>query len=81
MRVTVVLFATYRDLAGASELELELPAEARAADAVARIRQRSRGAAQLPEAPVIAVNCSYAPLDRPLRDGDEIAILPPVAGG
>jgi molybdopterin converting factor small subunit len=81
MQVRVVLLASYRDLAGAAEVLVELPPEARAADAIAAVRGRSTRAALLPERPVIAVNQEYASLDVPLRDGDELALLPPVAGG
>lgn len=81
MRVKIVLLAAYRDLAGTSELEVDLPAGARAAEAIARLRGGSARAARLPERPVIAVNQEWAALDVPLRDGDEIAVLPPVAGG
>ena len=28
-----------------------------------------------------AVNNEFVPMDRPLQDGDEIAFIPPVAGG
>lgn len=58
-----------------------MPAGATAADAVALLRERGDGFARLPEAPVIAVNREFAPLDTVLRAGDEIALLPPVAGG
>lgn len=81
MRVRMILLAAYRDLAGTAELEIELPAEATAADAVARLRGGSDRAGRLPERPVIAVNQEWATLDSPLCDGDEVALLPPVAGG
>ena len=32
-------------------------------------------------APMIAVNQRWADASRPLADGDEVALLPPVAGG
>jgi len=81
LHVRLLLFAVYRDLAGAAELELELPAGATAATAVERLRQRGGGLARLPTTPVVAVNREYAPLATPLNDGDELALLPPVAGG
>ena len=81
LRVRLLLFAVYRDLAGASELELEVPGGATAALAVERLRARGGGLERLPAAPVVAVNREYAPLSTLLRDGDELALLPPVAGG
>jgi molybdopterin converting factor small subunit len=39
------------------------------------------GAERLPAAPLVAVNAAYADADHPLADGDEVALIPPVAGG
>ena len=80
MRIRTLFFATYRDLAGTDELDLELPAGATAADLVARLRARDR-LSGLPAEPALAVNQEYAPLSSALADGDEVALLPPVAGG
>jgi molybdopterin converting factor small subunit len=81
MRVRFLLFASYRDLAGAEELELELPAGSSAADAVRALRGCGPGFARIPAEPVVAVNREYAPLGTQLRADDELALLPPVAGG
>lgn len=80
MRVRTLLFATYRDLAGTDELELELPVGSTAADLVERLRARG-GLERLPLEPALAVNRVYAALSTPLSEGDEVALLPPVAGG
>lgn len=81
MQVRFLLFAMYRDLAGTEELTLEVPAGASAADAIALLRAGDAELARIPERPVVAVNREYAPLGTPLHEGDELALLPPVAGG
>jgi molybdopterin converting factor small subunit len=82
MRIRVLLFALYRDLAGGrSELELDVRDGSDAGAAIAELRAQNARFAQLPERPVVAVNREYARLDAALRDGDELALLPPVAGG
>jgi molybdopterin converting factor subunit 1 len=81
MRVRVLLFALYRDLAGAEQVEIEVPGGATAREAVRALRQQSGAYGRLPEAPAIAVNEEYATLDAVLTDGDELALIPPVAGG
>jgi molybdopterin synthase catalytic subunit len=81
MRIRLLLFAHYRDLAGAGEIDLELPPGATAGDVVRVLRSSGGGYARLPAEPVVAVNQEYAPLDTTIRDGDEVALLPPVAGG
>lgn len=80
MTVTVLLFASYADALGANSLALELPAGATVSDVVARVQQMP-GAARLPKNPLVAVNERYVKRDRPISPGDEVAIIPPVAGG
>ncbi len=80
IRVRLRLFAAYAEAAGRDELELTLPPGATAGDALAAVR-REGWAARLPPRPAVAVNLRYAPSDRVLGDGDEVAIIPPVAGG
>jgi molybdopterin converting factor subunit 1 len=81
MIVRSLFFAQYRDMAGAEELPVELPEGASVADLVARLRIERGGLSSLPASPVVAVNMDYAPLATPLREGDEVAFIPPVAGG
>lgn len=81
MTIRLLLFALYRDLAGTGELELDVPAGSTAAQAVELLRARGGGYQRIPERPALAVNMEYAPLDTVLRAGDELALLPPVAGG
>jgi molybdopterin converting factor subunit 1 len=80
MKVRLLLFAHYRDLAGQDELEFELPAGSTARELVSRVRLDPRLKA-LPAEPAIAINQTYAALNVGLADGDEVALIPPVAGG
>ena len=50
-------------------------------DVTRALRARGGGWLRLPERPAVAVNLAYAPLATGLRDGDEVAFLPPVSGG
>jgi molybdopterin converting factor subunit 1 len=81
MKVRTLFFAAYRDVAGTDELEVELPGGASVADLVLRLRASGGSWGALPPAPAVAVNMDYAPLSTGLRDGDEVAFIPPVAGG
>lgn len=80
MTVRVLLFASYADAVGTGELTLEVEEGAVVGDVVARIRGMAGGRA-LPDAPLLAVNAAYAKAGQPVRGGDEVAIIPPVAGG
>jgi len=76
VNVTVRLFAGLRERAGTGERPLELPAGARVADVWGAL-----GLGDEPAGLLYAVNRDYAPTDRTLADGDEIALIPPVSGG
>lgn len=80
MTVTVLLFGQYRDAAGTDELTLVLPEGAIASDAVERLRVEWPSPL-IPPRPVVALNMTYASLSDSLNEGDELALLPPVAGG
>ena len=80
LHVRVLLFASYADAVGATDIPLVLVAPATAGDALAHIRARA-GARQLPPRPLLAVNERYAAAEQPLADGDVVAVIPPVAGG
>lgn len=78
--VHVLLFARYAELIGADRLELPLPEPATVAGVVAGVRARP-GGDRLPERIVAAVNARQAAPGDPVRPGDEVALLPPMAGG
>jgi molybdopterin synthase catalytic subunit len=80
LTLTVRLFGRYRDLAPGPSLSVDLPADARVSDLVRTLHGLPLGA-PLPDRPVVAVNHRPAPDDHPLAEGDEIALIPPVAGG
>lgn len=81
LSVNALFFASYRDLVGAGELPVELSEGATVADLVAELRGRGAPFDALPEDPAVAVNRTYAYLDEPLSPDDEVAFIPPVAGG
>jgi len=81
MRVRLLYFAVLRDIAGAPEAELDLPEGTRAADVWQRLRSEHRALAEYAQPPLTAVNETYVTPDALLRDGDELAFIPPVAGG
>jgi molybdopterin converting factor small subunit len=79
--VTVRAFARYADLLGCEEITLALPEGATVGDAVERVRTSLPNGGVLPERPLAAVNLEHVLADAPLADGDELALLPPLAGG
>lgn len=80
MRIDVLLFASYAEALGSDRVTLELASDSTTADVLRELR-RLPGAHRLPARPLLAVNQQYAPGSHPVREGDEIAVIPPVAGG
>ena len=80
MTVTVLLFASYADRLGRRSLAVDLAPGATVGDVLGHVRALP-GADRLPSEPLVAVNERYAKADRVLEAGDEVAIIPPVAGG
>ena len=81
LTVTIRLFAAYADLVGRVSVEISLPDGATVGDLLAEFRRLVPEAARLPERPLCAVNLSHVLLSHTLRTGDEVALLPPLAGG
>ncbi|MGH9870515.1 MAG: MoaD/ThiS family protein [Candidatus Polarisedimenticolia bacterium] len=82
MHVTVKLFASYRELAGASETTLDLPDGSTVGAALDALSRRyPEVAATLKAAPLAACNLRHVPPDHVLSNGDELAVFPPVSGG
>ncbi len=81
MRVRVLLFASLRERSGAAARDLDLPGDADL-EAVRAALERETPGLLASGAFATAVNGVYErDRRRALRDGDEVAFLPPVSGG
>ena len=80
MTVTVLLFASYADALGKSAIELDVAPGSTVRDILDTLFTMP-GGDRLPPRPLVAVNESYATATTVLRGGEEVAVIPPVAGG
>ncbi|MCC7261319.1 MAG: molybdopterin converting factor subunit 1 [Candidatus Latescibacteria bacterium] len=81
MKIQLLLFASCRDAVGAKELVLDLPEGTTAAGLRDEVVSRYPRLAPLKEKLLIAANAEYVDGATVLKDGDEIALIPPVSGG
>ena len=81
MLVTVKLFASYQDLLGESELQLEIEDGGTVGDALSLIKEHYPVLEDQGYSPLTACNLKHVSKRHILEDGDELAIFPPVSGG
>lgn len=78
--IRIQLFARYAELLGATQLELPANGINNVRDVLERLRALPGGAA-IGAATLVAVNLRQAKPDAPVSPCDEVAVLPPLAGG
>ncbi|TMA28194.1 MAG: molybdopterin converting factor subunit 1 [Deltaproteobacteria bacterium] len=81
MRVTVLYFAAARERAGVPSEAIELAEGATAAQALALVCERHPALQAIAGKLRVAVDEDFSALDRKLREGSEVALIPPVSGG
>ncbi|MBV8171219.1 MAG: molybdopterin converting factor subunit 1 [Candidatus Eremiobacteraeota bacterium] len=81
MRIHVRLFASQRESIGQSAINADVPDGSTAASALRALTAQYPDLAAASESLAFAVNREHAAPETPLNDGDELALLPPVAGG
>jgi molybdopterin converting factor small subunit len=79
-QLDVLLFASYADAFGASRVSIVVSEPATVDDVVLALRALPGGSA-LPKRPLVAVDRRYTPGAVAVSAGQEIALIPPVAGG
>ncbi len=78
MKITVKFFARYRDLAGVSEIEVEVNGFT-VDDVLMDLKKRFH---RIPwDEALISVNHKYADKKMTLKDGDILSVFPQVSGG
>ncbi len=81
MKIHLLAFASAGDALGTTETELEIPDGSRVADLRERLDRDHPGLIPLWPRMAIALNGRIASADAELKDGVEVALLPPVSGG
>ena len=81
MTITVRLFATLREAAGVDVCRFTFPSGAVGRDVHTALQGRYPGLQRLLASARMARNLDYQAWEAPLRDGDEVCVIPPVSGG
>ena len=81
MKITVLLFAAAREIAGVESVELDLPESSSIAHVRAALLLALPSLAVRTNTLLWAVNNEYAAEDKVLHSTDVVACFPPVSGG
>lgn len=81
MTIRLLYFASFREAVGTDEEYRAVPEGMTVGALWDELRAGAPHFARFPSMPAAAVNCEYVSADRPLAENDEVAFLPPVAGG
>lgn len=80
-RIHVLFFAALAEAAGERRTELDIEDGAPVERLAGLLAERYPKLGELCRNVAYAVNAEYVERSHPLRDGDEVAIIPPVSGG
>ena len=75
------LFASYKEKAGTSDVQIELPTGATVREATQEVLRLYPSVTQDTSRLMVAVNEEFQQHDFVLSDDDEVALIPPVSGG
>jgi molybdopterin converting factor small subunit len=81
MEIHVQFFAQLRDVAGASDLDLELPAGSTVGDLLAAVYERIPALRNWNESILVGAGVEFVGPDHILQPNEHIALMPPVQGG
>ena len=81
MNVRVQFFSRLRDLAGVSEVEMDVPEKTTVADLLGLVYARTPALREWDKSILFAAGVEFVSRDYVLQSNDEISVMPPVQGG
>lgn len=81
MKIQVQFFSRLRELAGQSEMEIEVPERTKAADLLEMLYNRTPALRDWDKSILVGSGVEFVGRDYVLKSGDQISIMPPVQGG
>lgn len=81
MKVPVTFYSYFKDLTGCAQTTEEVPAGTTLGALYTRLMARFPKLAAMEKSTLIAVGVEYQPRDYALKEGDTVALFPPVQGG
>jgi sulfur-carrier protein len=81
IQISIKLFAIYQEVIGESVITQSLPVGTAAGAVLQGLIDKYPQLEQWRSVTRLGVNLDFVEADRPLQDGDELVLIPPVSGG
>ena len=81
IKVSVIYFAQIRELTGVRQEEVIIDKESTLTNLISKIEENHPTLLKVKENTQFAINCNLVRKNLSLKEGDQIAVFPPVAGG
>lgn len=81
MKIKIRFFASHREIVGKNEIELEIKIDTKVGDVVEKIKNQFPELKKQESTTIIVLNHNIAKMDTVIKEGDIIALFPPVSGG
>ncbi len=81
MKVHLRFFSMYRDVVGKTSLSIQMPENSTLNELIEELITKFPRLRAYKDTIILAVNRDFADLGTKLKDGDEVALMPPVGGG
>lgn len=81
MKVRLQFYAQLRDLAGTSELDIDLAEGSTVRELLDQVYERKPALRSRDQSTLVGVGLEFVDRDYVVKEGDEVAVMPPVQGG
>ncbi len=81
MNIHVHYFARIREITGKNEEMMDIAGEPSGEDVLLMLHKKYPALNGIMKKSRISINCEFGDVTRRLREGDEVALIPPVSGG